>query len=295
VIGLDPIAILAVVGIIITFALWARGVRGSIVGGILLTSILAYLVSALGIDPLSGGSDQGLVETATLAPGISEITVSTAAFDISPLAFAFVEGVQNIEGLTFALVVFTFFFVDFFDTAGTLTGLGQAAGLTDESGDLPEMDKPLMADAVGTTVGGMLGTSTVTTYIESSTGISEGGRTGFTALVIAALFLLTLPFVPLLGVIPSFAPYIALVVVAVMMLQNITAIDWEDTVQAIPAGLTIIIMPLTQSIAYGIAAGLLTYPIVALAAGRREQVRPGHWVMALVCIAYFAVRFRVLA
>ncbi|MEF8827046.1 MAG: NCS2 family permease [Halapricum sp.] len=294
VIGLDPIAILAVVGIILTLALWARGVRGAIVGGIVLTSILAYVVAALGVEPLPGGEEEGLVETATLAPGIDEVVFELAAFDISPLAFAFLEGLQDIEGLTFALVIFTFFFVDFFDTAGTLTGLGQAAGLTDESGDLPEIDKPLMADAVGTTVGGLLGTSTVTTYIESSTGIGEGGRTGFTALVVAGLFLLSLPFIPLLGAIPSFAPYIALVVVAVMMLQNITAIDWQDTVQAIPAGLTIIIMPLTQSIAYGIAAGLLTYPVVALTAGRRDQIHPGHWVMALVCVAYFAVRFRVL-
>jgi len=294
VIGADPIAVLAVAGIVLTFALWARDVRGSIVLGILLTSILAYAVSGLGIEPSSAGADAGLVETATLAPGLEGVVFDAAAFDISPLAFAFVEGLQNVDALVFALVIFTFFFVDFFDTAGTLTGLGHAAGLTDDSGNLPEMDKPLMADAVGTTVGGILGTSTVTTYIESSTGIGEGGRTGLTALVVAGLFLITLPVVPLLDVIPSFAPYIALVVVAVMMLQNITDIDWDDTVQAVPAGLTIIIMPLTQSIAYGIAAGLLTYPVVALGAGRREEIHPAHWVMALVCVVYFAVRFRVL-
>ncbi|WEL18912.1 MULTISPECIES: NCS2 family permease [unclassified Halorhabdus] len=294
-IGTDPIAILAVAGIIVTFALWARDIQGSIVLGILSTSVAAYVVSALGVMPAgNGGEDVLLVETATLAPGLDNIAFDFAAFDISPLAFAFVDGLQNVEGLAFALVIFTFFFVDFFDTAGTLTGLGHAADLTDESGNLPEMNKPLMADAVGTTVGGILGTSTVTTYIESSTGIGEGGRTGMTALVVAGLFLITLPVVPLLDVIPSFAPYIALVVVAVMMLQNITDINWGDTVHAVPAGLTIIIMPLTQSIAYGIAAGLLTYPIVAFAADRREEVHPAQWIMALVCIGYFAVRFRVL-
>ena len=294
VVALDPIAILAAVGILLTFALWARGVRGAIVGGILLTSALAYLVAALGVTPRSGGAEQGLVSTATLAPGITGVTYDLAAYDISPLAFAFVEGFQNVEALTFALVVFTFFFVDFFDTAGTLTGLGQAAGMTDESGDLPDIDKPLMADAVGTTVGGLLGTSTVTTYIESSAGIGEGGRTGLTALVVAALFLLSLPFVPLLAAIPSFAPYVALVVVAVMMLRNVTEIAWDDLVHAIPAGLTIIIMPLTSSIAYGIAAGLLSYPVVAVAAGRREETRLGHWLMALACLGYFAIRFGAL-
>jgi AGZA family xanthine/uracil permease-like MFS transporter len=295
VIALDPIAILATVGILLTFALWARGVRGAIVGGILITSLLGYLVSAAGVQPLEGGADQGLVETATLAPGIDAVTYGAAAYDVSPLLFAFVEGFQNVEALTFALVVFTFFFVDFFDTAGTLTGLGQAAGMTDESGDFPDIDEPLMADAVGTTVGGILGTSTVTTYIESSAGIGEGGRTGLTALTIAGLFLVSLAVVPLLSVIPSFAPYVALVVVSVMMLRNVTEIAWDDLVHAVPAGLTIMIMPLTSSIAYGIAAGLLSFPVVALAAGRRDEVHPGQWLMALACIGYFAVRFGVLA
>jgi len=295
VIAADPIAILATAGILLTFALWARGVRGAIVGGILLTSLLAYAVAAIGIEPLSGGGEQGLVETATLAPGIGEITYGLAAYDITPLAFAFVEGFRNVEALTFALVIFTFFFVDFFDTAGTLTGLGQAAGMTDESGDLEDIDKPLMADAVGTTVGGALGTSTVTTYIESAAGIGEGGRTGLTTLFVAGFFLIALAVVPLLGAIPSFAPYVALVVVAVMMLQNVTEIDWDDLVHAVPAGLTIMIMPLTGSIAYGIAAGLLSYPIVAVSAGRSDETRLGHWLMALACLGYFAVRFGTLA
>lgn len=293
-IALDPIAILATIGILLTFALWARGVRGAIILGILLTSVVAYVVSFLGVQPLDVAEEEGLAGGATLAPGIDAVTFDLAAYDITPLAGAFVEGLQNVEALTFALVVFTFFFVDFFDTAGTVTGLGQAAGMTDESGDLPDIDKPLMADAVGTTVGGALGTSTVTTYIESSAGIGEGGRTGLTALFVGIFFLISLAVVPLLSVIPSFAPYVALVVVAVMMLQNIVEIDWYDTVHAIPAGLTIMIMPLTSSIAYGIAAGLLSYPIVAAAAGRREEIHVGQWIIALLCVAYFAVRFGAL-
>ena len=295
IIATDPVAVLAVLGILLTFALWARGVRGAIVIGILLTSAVAYLASAIGVTPQSGGGDLGLVETATFAPGFNSITYGAEAFNIAPIAGAFITGFANVEALTFALVVFTFFFVDFFDTAGTLTGLGQAAGMTDDSGNLPDIDKPLMADAVGTTVGGILGTSTVTTYIESAAGIGEGGRTGLTALVVAGLFLLALPFVPLLGAIPSFAPYVALVVVAVMMLRNVVEIAWDDITHAIPAGLTIMIMPLTSSIAYGIAAGLLSYPIVSVAAGRTDQVHPFQWIMALACVVYFAIRFGTLA
>ncbi|WP_280537497.1 NCS2 family permease [Halopenitus sp. POP-27] len=294
-IALDPVAVLATVGILFTFALWARGIRGAIVIGITTTGVLAYVVSALGVQPLILDEGAGVIGAPVLAPGVSEITYGAAAYDITPLVGAFLEGFQNVEAFTFALVIFTFFFVDFFDTAGTLTGLGQAAGLTDESGNLPEMDKPLLADAVGTTVGGILGTSTVTTYIESSAGVSEGGRTGLTALVVAALFLCSLAVVPLLSVIPPFAPYVALVVVAVLMLQNITEIDWDDVVHAAPAGLTIMIMPLTGNISYGIAAGLLSYPIVATAAGRRDEVHPAHWALALACIAYFWVRFGTFA
>ncbi|SEH37909.1 putative MFS transporter, AGZA family, xanthine/uracil permease [Halopenitus malekzadehii] len=294
-IALDPVAVLATVGILFTFALWARGIRGAIVIGITTTGVLAYVVSALGVQPLILDEGAGVIGAPVLAPGVSEITYGAAAYDITPLVGAFLEGFQNVEAFTFALVVFTFFFVDFFDTAGTLTGLGQAAGLTDESGNLPEMDKPLLADAVGTTVGGILGTSTVTTYIESSAGVSEGGRTGLTALVVAALFLCSLAVVPLLSAIPPFAPYVALVVVAVLMLQNITEIDWDDVVHAAPAGLTIMIMPLTGNISYGIAAGLLSYPIVATAAGRGDEVHPAHWALALACIAYFWVRFGTFA
>ena len=294
VLGVDPIAILAVIGIILTFALWARDVRGSIILGILITSVLGYVVSALGVAPSDAGADAGLVETATLAPGLQEIAFDLSAFDISPLAFAFIDGLQNVEALAFALVIFTFFFVDFFDTAGTLTGLGQEAGFLDEEGDFPEMDKPLMADAVGTTVGAIVGTSTVTTFIESATGIEEGGRTGLTALVIALLFLVALVFVPLVSAIPSFAPYVALVIVAVFMVRNVTDIQWEDPAHAIPATLTIALMPLTSSIATGIAAGLLSYPIAKAAQGEMRDVRLGQWVLAGVVVLYYFVRTNAL-
>ncbi|MFB6129520.1 MAG: solute carrier family 23 protein, partial [Salinigranum sp.] len=145
-------------------------------------------------------------------------------------------------------------------------------------------------DAVGTTVGGILGTSTVTTYIESAAGVEEGGRTGMTALVVSVLFILSLAVVPLAAAIPQYASHIALVVIGVVMLGNVVEVAWDDVTNAIPAGLTILIMPFTYSIAYGIAAGIIVYPIVKVAAGEFRDVSPGQWVLAAAFVVYFFVR-----
>ncbi|MFW5948766.1 MAG: NCS2 family permease [Halolamina sp.] len=287
----DPIALISVAGLLVTFGLYARGVRGSIVIGILGTTVVGYLAAALGYTAYNPENVPGdaAIATDVFLTG-STTTYSLAAYDIRPLAGAFLGGFGNVDAFTFALIVFTFFFVDFFDTAGTLVGVGQAAGFLDEDGNLPDIDRPLMADAVGTTVGGMLGTSTVTTYIESATGVEEGGRTGLTALTVAVLFLCSLVFVPLAAAIPEYASHIALVVIGVVMLGNAVAVAWDDLTYAIPAGLTIMVMPFTFSIAYGIAAGILSYPIVKLAAGRGEEIHTGQWVLAGAVVVYFAVR-----
>jgi AGZA family xanthine/uracil permease-like MFS transporter len=271
----DPVALLALAGLFLTLMLYARGVPGSIVIGIVATTLAAYGFEAVGV-----------VDAGVLTPG----ALSSATYDISPLAGAFVEGRGDVEAASFALVVFTFFFVDFFDTAGTLTGVGQAANLLDDDGNLPEMEKPLMADAVGTTVGGALGTSTVTTYIESATGVEEGGRTGMTALTVALLFLLSLVFVPLAAGVPLYASHIALVVVGVIMLRNVGEILWSDLTYAIPAGMTILVMPFTYNIGYGIAAGIITYPLVKLGAGEVRDTHPAHWLLAAAFVVYFYVR-----
>ncbi|MEF8827320.1 MAG: NCS2 family permease [Halapricum sp.] len=294
----DPVAVVSLLGILLTLALYARGVKGSIIIGIVATAIGGYVASALGFATYAGSIPDAITlyeTTGGLAPGIDKVTYSASAYDITPIAGGFIEGFQNVDALTFLFVMFTFFFVDFFDTAGTLTGLGQAAGFLDENGDFPDMEKPLMADAVGTTAGGILGTSTVTAFIESSTGIEEGGQTGMTALVIALLFLLTLPFIPLLAAIPDFAPYVALVVVALLMFQNVTDIQWDKVTHSIPAGLTIAIMPLTHSIANGIAAGIVTYPIVKAAKGEASDVRVGQWVLAGSFVVYYVIRTNTLA
>ncbi|GGL28072.1 uracil permease [Halarchaeum grantii] len=289
----DPIAILSVVGLLVTLALYARGIRGSVILGIILTSIAGYAASALGFSAYSPERAAELygvtLKSVSLAPG-APITYDAASYNIAPLAGSFVTGLQNVEGVTFALVVFTFFFVDFFDTAGTLVGVGQMAGFLDEDGNFPDIDKPLMADAIGTTVGGILGTSTVTTFVESSTGVEEGGRTGMTALVIAGLFLLSLAVVPLAVAVPTYASHLVLVVVGILMLSNVAEIAWDDLTFAVPAALTVIVMPFAYSIAYGIAAGIISYPVVKTAVGEYDDVRLGQWLLALAFLCYFFVR-----
>ena len=287
----DPIAVVSVVGLFVTFGLYARGIRGSIILGILFTTALSYLAAALGFSAHNAQiADRVFLYTPASLTGSTSIQYSAASYDITPLVGAFVRGLQNVDGLTFALIVFTFFFVDFFDTAGTLTGVGQIAGFLDDEGNLKRMDEPLLADAVGTTVGGILGTSTVTTYVESATGVEEGGRTGMTALVVALLFVATLALVPLAAAIPVHASHIALVVVAVLMIQNVSDIAWDDLTSAVPAGLTMLVMPFTFSISYGIAAGIISYPLIKLAAGEVEDVRLGQWALAGAFLLYFFVR-----
>ncbi len=271
----DPAALLAVVGFFLTAALYARGVKGSIVIGILLTTAAGWLATVLGV-----------VASGVLFPA----SLPSAQYDITPLFGAFLDGFANVDAFAFSLVVFTFFFVDFFDTAGTLVGVGQAGGFLDENNNLPDIDKPLMADAIGTTVGGIVGTSTVTTFVESATGVEEGGRTGMTALVVAILFLATLVVVPLAAVVPLYASHIALVIVALLMLRNVVAVEWDTITHAIPAGLTVIIMPLTYSIAYGIAAGIVSYPLIKAAVGEYDDISVGQWLLALAFVVYFAIR-----
>lgn len=288
----DPVAIISVIGLFFTLALYARGVKGSIIIGIVVTSLMGYAADAMGYTAFAAENAPPGITLKSPIPLVPDapIAYDMASYNIAPLAGAFVSGLQNIEVFSFTLIVFTFFFVDFFDTAGTLTGVSQVAGFLDDDGNLPDIDKPLMADAVGTTVGGMLGTSTVTTYIESATGVEEGGRTGMTALVVGLLFLASLALVPLAVAVPTYASHLVLVVIGVVMLQNVVEIAWDDMTYAVPAAMTILIMPFTFSIAYGIAAGIVSFPIVKAAAGEIEDTRPGHWALAAAFVIYFVVR-----
>jgi len=273
----NPWAILGVLGLALTFVLWARNVTGAIIVGVLTTALAGWALT------LGGAFARGTVTPESLP---------SAQYDITPLAGAFVEGLSGIDPLTFVLVVFTFFFVDFFDTAGTLIGVSQFGDFLDDDGDLPDMDRPLMADAVGTTFGAVLGTSTVTTYIESSTGVEEGGRTGLTALVVAALFLASLAAIPVVAAIPAYASFIALIVVGVMMLQGLVEVDWTDPAWAVSAGLTVTVMPFAYSIADGLAAGIVSYPLIKVAIGEADDVALGQYVIAALLAAYYVLSTR---
>ena len=178
-------------------------------------------------------------------------------------------------------VIFSFLFVDVFDTMGTLLGTGARAGFLDEKGRLPRVNRAMLADAIGTVGGALLGTSTVTTYVESTAGVSEGGRTGLTSIVTGVLLLLTLFLAPLAGLIPSEATAPALVIVGVLMVGGVMKIDFDDFTEAFPAFLTIIFMPLAYSIADGIAFGFIAYPVVKLVAGKGKEV---HWLVYLLAV-----------
>lgn len=284
----NPVAILGLLGTVVIFILWASDVTGDIILGIFASGLAGYLITVGGIVDPGVVVNDGALNSLTEGGLISLIT--GAQYDFTPLAGSFIQGFSTIDPLNFILVVLTFFFVDFFETAGALIGLGQYGGYLNEDNKLPEIEKPLLADAIGTTVGGILGTSTVSTFVQSSAGIEEGGKTGLTTITTAALFTLTLPFISLVSLIPTYASFSALIVVGIMMFEGVAEIEWNKQVWAVPAGLTIIIMPITHSISTGIAAGIIIYPIMKSFIQSPEDVRLGHWSLAIVLSLYFIVR-----
>jgi len=271
----SPASILGTLGVVLTLLLWARGVTGSIIIGVLSTTLAGWALT------LGGVYERGTITPQGLPP---------VQYDITPLLGAFLEGLSGVDPLTFTFVFFTFFFVDFFDTAGTLIGVSQFGGFLDEDGRLPEMNKPLMADAVGTTFGAVVGTSTVTTFIESSTGVEEGGSTGLTALVVAFCFLASLLAIPFIALVPNYASFLALVVVGIMMFQGVSDVDWSNPAWAVSGALTIVVMPLAYSIADGLAAGIISFPVMKAAMGEYDDVRLGQWVLAAVVLVYYVLQ-----
>jgi AGZA family xanthine/uracil permease-like MFS transporter len=264
----DPSVAVALAGIFITGGLVARRIPGALLLGIAITAGIA------------------------IAAGVSEIpqevfAVPQAPWDLVGQAFVGATMIAAIDWTDFLVVLFVLLFVDFFDTAGSLTGLGLRAGLMTPKGELPRANRAFLADAVGTTAGAALGTSTVTTYIESAAGIGAGGRTGLTAVFVALLFIASVFFIPLIQAVPPIATTPALVIVGVLMAGSLKAIDWDDAGEAIPAFLTVIVMPLSYSIAEGLAAGFIAYPIVKLFQGRAGEVSLAMWILAAIFILRF--------
>ena len=271
-------ALLAIIGTLFTAFLYIKRVKGSILIGILATWVLGILCQLTGlyvVDPKAGYN--------SLLPAFS-MTDFSALGDTFGQCFKF-----NFDGVSivnFIVVIFSFLFVDIFDTLGTLIGVCNKGNMLDKDGKLPQIKPALMADAIATSAGAILGTSTTTTFVESSAGVAEGGRTGLTAVVTAVLFLISMLFAPIFIAIPSFATAPALVIVGFLMFTTIPDIKFseESFLEAIPAYLCIVAMPLFYSISEGISIGIISYVVLHLVCGKGKQVKPLMYVLAVLFV-----------
>jgi adenine/guanine/hypoxanthine permease len=258
----SPGALLSIIGLVVIGILLAFKIKGALLIGIIATTIIGL---PLGItQPPSG---------------------NWAPPSLAPVFFKF--DFSQVFTLDMLIILFTFLFVDMFDTVGTLIGVSTKANILDKDGNIPKVKGALFADALGTTVGAMLGTSTVTTYVESAAGVAEGGRTGLTAFTTAILFLLALFVSPLFLMIPAAATAPALILVGLFMMSPIKNIDFEDYTESIPAFLTIIMMPLSYSIADGIMFGMLSYVVLKLFSGKTKDVSLATLIVGLVFLVKF--------
>lgn len=259
---------LALIGVLITGVLMAWKVKGAMFLGIIATTLI--------------GIPMGL----THAPS----TLTENAITLAPTLFKFDFGGLVSHGvLPMITAIVTFAMCDCFDTVGTLIGTASNAGMLDKDGNLPHGDKALVADACATVVGACLGTSTVTTFVESSTGISEGGRTGLTSVVVGILFLLSVVFAPIAGIIPTQATAPALIIVGMLMIGNVAKIDWSDIEVALPCFLTIIMMPFAYSISDGIGFGFISYCVLKIFRGKFKEVPVLMYVLSALFILMYAL------
>lgn len=263
-------ALLAVIGLVITSALFILKVPGSILLGILITTIIGI---PMNITVPAGGWS-----------GWSPVSLPTA-----PLLFNF--DFANVLSFKFFVVFVSFLFVDIFDTVGTLLGVATQGKLLDKNGNVPKVKQALLADAIGTVFGAAVGTSTVTSYVESTAGVAAGGKTGLTALTTAAMFVLALLFSPVFLLIPSAATAPALILVGFLMMKQTTDIDFADPTEGIPAFLTIIMMPLAYSIADGIVFGILSFVILKTISGKYKEIPIVTWILFVIFILKFIVKF----
>ena len=252
-------ALLALIGLVITGFLYAKNVPGAILIGILVTMIIGI---PMGVTEFKGILSQ---------PESIEPIFCKFEFD-------------KILSLDMLIVVFTFLFIDMFDTVGTLVGVCTKAGMTDEKGNISRIKEAFMADSIATTVGAMLGTSTTTTYVESAAGVAQGGRSGLTAFAVAGCFAVALFFSPLFLSIPAAATAPALIIVGLLMLEPIKFIPFEDFSESIPAFVCIITMPLTYSISNGILLGMISYVLMNLITGKRTKVTPAMAILAVLFV-----------
>lgn len=269
----DPTVLLAIFGVLVTIVCVVRKIPAGVFVGLIITALVGVILGLC-----------GMANMPTLTG------LFTTHFDFSA-AGAFVSGFGELFSNPFnaLVVIFSFLFVDFFDTAGTLVAIGNEIGLVNKEGELEGAEQALLADSIGTCVGAALGTSTITSFVESSSGVGVGGRTGLTAVTTGVLFILSIFISPLiLGLITNAVTAPALIVVGVMMAQQLKGIEWDDLVIAVPAFITVISMILTYSISNGIAFGFIAYAVAMVAAGKIKKIHPTVWVLMVIFIIYFA-------
>lgn len=258
-----PSALVAIIGLFITIALYVLKIPGAVLLGIIITTIIG------------------------IPFGVTTIPENFKVFSVPEAPHLFAFEWTNVFTLKFFVVFFTFLFTDLFDTIGTLMGVTEQAGLVDKDGNIPNAKGALLADAVGTVAGACLGTSTVTSYVESSAGVAAGARTGLASVVTAILFIVALFFTDLFAVIPSAATAPALIFVGYLMMKPVMKIDFEDPTEGIPAFITIMVMPFSYSISKGIAFGVISFVFCKLFSKKAKDVSIITWILAAVFVAYF--------
>ena len=252
-------ALLAFIGLVITGFMYSRNVPGAILLGIIITMVIGI--------PLGVTEFKGIV---------------SAPESIAPIFCQF--EFDNIFSVDMLVVVFTFFFIDMFDTVGTLVGVCTKAKMMDENGNIYRVKQAFMADSIATTVGALLGTSTTTTYVESAAGVAQGGRSGLTALVVGGCFVIAMFFSPLFLSIPSAATAPALIIVGLLMAEQIKNVDFDDFSESIPAFVCMLMMPLTYSISNGILIGMITYVLMNMICGKFKKLSPAMYILAILFI-----------
>ena len=270
-------ALLAVIGIFIIAVLYVKKVKGAILIGIFATWILGIICQLTGLYVVT--PDAGYY---SLIPAWSSFNLGAIS---SVFGQCFKADFSSLRAFDFVAIVCAFLFVDIFDTLGTLIGCATKADMLDKEGKLPRIKEALLADAIATTAGAVLGTSTTTTFVESSAGVAEGGRTGLSSVVTGLLFLLAVFLSPIFITIPSFATAPALLFVGFLMISAVTAIDFNDFTEAVPAYLALIAMPLTYSISEGIAAGVISYVVINLISGKAKKITPLMYVLAVLFLS----------
>ena len=272
-------ALLAVIGTFIIAILHIKGIKGSILIGIFATWILGILCQLTGL------------YTVTPEAGYYSLLPSWSSFSLGAIGLTFgkcfTADFSSIRILDFVVIVFAFLFVDIFDTLGTLIGCANKANMLDKDGKLPRIKQALLADAVATSAGAILGTSTTTTFVESSAGVAEGGRTGLASVVTGLLFLVSVILAPIFITIPGFATAPALLFVGFLMITAVTQIDFDNLTEAIPAYLCLLAMPLMYSISDGIAVGVISYVVINLACGKAKKITPLMYVLAVLFVCKY--------